>query len=350
MKVADLTQWLDDRLSLSALAAMAQKKEVPLHRQTIWYYFGGMTLFLFTVQVVTGILLLLYYRPTAESAFESVQFIMAEVSFGWLIRSIHSWSANLMILTLFIHMASVYLTRAYRRPREATWISGVGLLVVVLGFGFSGYLLPWNKLSFFATQVGTQIVGSVPLVGSFLLRFLRGGENVTGATITRFYAFHVAILPATATALLALHVLLVQLHGMSTPPDYKAGRTMRFFPNFLLRDIVGWLVALGVLAALAAIFPWDLGVKADPFAPAPKGIRPEWFFMWMFQTLKIVPAHVWVFEGERVAIGAFGALLALIAAIPFIDKGRRIFQILGWALLLYVLFMTLSGYLETPVF
>src|SRR5437899_1144065 len=152
---------------------------------------------------------------------------MAEVSFGWLIRSIHSWSANLMILTLFIHMASVYLTRAYRRPREATWISGVGLLVVVLGFGFSGYLLPWNKLAFFATQVGTQIVGSVPLAGSFLLRFLRGGDNVTGATITRFYAFHVAILPATATALLGLHVLLVHVHGMSTPPSYQAGPCIR---------------------------------------------------------------------------------------------------------------------------
>jgi len=333
-------------------------KTIPIHRHTIWYYFGGMTLFLFAVQVVTGILLLLYYRPTAESAFESVQFIMAEVSFGWLIRSIHSWSANLMILTLFIHMASVYLTRAYRRPREATWISGVGLLVVVLGFGFSGYLLPWNKLAFFATQVGTQIVGSVPIVGSFLLKFLRGGENVTGATITRFYAFHVAILPATATALLALHLLLVQLYGMSTPPDYKAGRTMRFFPNFLLRDIVGWLVALGVLAALAAIFPWDLGVKADPFAPAPKGIRPEWFFVWMFQTLKIVPAHVWIFEGERVAILGFGLLLVLIAAVPLLEacsssvrpSASGWFTMLGWILLLYVFVMTLSGYLETPVF
>src|SRR3954466_3235506 len=132
-----------------------REKTVPIHRHTIWYYFGGMTLFLFSIQVVTGILLLLYYRPTAESAFESVQFIMAEVQFGWLIRSLHSWSANLMILTLFIHMASVYLTRAYVRPREITWVTGVGLLVLVLGFGFSGYLLPWNKLAFFATQVGT---------------------------------------------------------------------------------------------------------------------------------------------------------------------------------------------------
>jgi cytochrome b6 len=335
-----------------------REKTVPIHRHTIWYYFGGMTLFLFSIQVVTGILLLLYYRPTAESAFESVRFIMAEVRFGWLIRSIHSWSANLMIFALFVHMASVYFTRAYRPPRTMTWISGVVLLVLVLGFGFSGYLLPWNKLAFFATQVGTQIVGSVPLVGTFVLRFLRGGENVTGATLTRFYAFHVAILPALATALLVMHLLLVQVFGMSTPPDYKSGRTMPFFPNFLLRDIVGWLIALGTLAALAAIFPWELGEKADPFASAPKGIRPEWFFMWMFQTLKIVPAHVMIFEGERVAILGFGLLLGLIVAVPLLEaagKTRsclapRLFTAVGWILLLYVLLMTLSGYLDTPVF
>src|SRR6516165_8346415 len=170
--------WIDERIGADSLRAHIREKSVPVHQHTIWYYFGGMTLFLFSILVVTGILLLLYYRATAESAFESVQFIMAEVHFGWLIRSLHSWSANLMILTLFIHMASVYLTRAYQRPREITWITGVGLLVLVLGFGFSGYLLPWNRLAFFATQVGTQIVGSVPLAGKFFLRFLRGGENV----------------------------------------------------------------------------------------------------------------------------------------------------------------------------
>src|SRR5438105_4746635 len=213
--------WLDERIGGATLRMWVREKTIPLHRHTIWYYFGGMTLFLFSIQVVTGILLLLYYRPTAESAFESVQFIMAEVRFGWLVRSIHSWSANLMILTLFVHMASVYFTRAYRAPREATWLTGVALLVLVLGFGFSGYLLPWNKLAFFATQVGTQIVGSVPLIGSFVLRFLRGGENVTGATLTRFYGFHVAVLPALTTALLTLHLLLVQVYGMSTPSDYK---------------------------------------------------------------------------------------------------------------------------------
>src|SRR5438067_13436221 len=141
MKIFELKNWLDERLSISTLAAMAQKKEVPVHRHSIWYYFGGMTLFLFAVQVATGILLLLYYRPSAETAFESVQFIVTEVKFGWLIRSVHSWSANLMIATLFIHMFSVYFMSAYRQPREMTWLSGVLLLFLAVGFGFSGYLL-----------------------------------------------------------------------------------------------------------------------------------------------------------------------------------------------------------------
>jgi cytochrome b6 len=347
--------WLDERIGGVMLRTLLREKTVPIHRHTIWYYFGGMTLFLFSVQVVTGILLLLYYKPTAESAFESVQFIMAEVHFGWLIRSLHSWSANLMILTLFIHMASVYLLRAYKKPRELTWLSGVALLMLALGFGFSGYLLPWNKLAFFATQVGTQIVANVPVAGSFMLRFLRGGENVTGATLTRFYAFHIAVLPALTTALLLVHLLMVQLHGLTAGPGHESERKMPFFPNFLLRDIVGWLVALAVLAALAAIFPWELGEKADPFASAPKGIRPEWFFMWMFQTLKIMPAHVWIFEGERLAIMAFGLLLVVIAAVPLMDIGMgrhrmaRVFTLLGWLLLLYVFVMTLSGYLSSPV-
>src|SRR6266702_1485689 len=211
MNVSAIKLWLDERLSLSTLGEIASKKEIPLHRQTIWYYFGGMTMFLFTVQVVTGILLLLYYRPSSENAFESVQFIITEVKFGWLIRSIHSWSVNLMIATLFIHLFSVFFLRAYYPPREITWLSGVFLLFIVICFGFSGYLLPWNKLAFFATKVGTEIAGVVPIVGRPMLRFLRGGDDVTGATLTRFFGCHVAVLPATATMLIFMYVLLVQM-------------------------------------------------------------------------------------------------------------------------------------------
>jgi len=192
-----LRSWLDGRVGLTDLEKIAAKKQIPVHRHTLWYYLGGMTLFLFMVQVSTGILLLLYYRPSAEEAFESVQFLMGEVQFGWLIRSIHAWAANLMIFTLFVHLFSVMLLKAYRPPREVTWFSGVALMGLAMGFGFTGYLLPWNELAYFATKVGTEITGSVPVVGSFLGRLLRGGNDVTGATLTRFYGIHVAILPAT---------------------------------------------------------------------------------------------------------------------------------------------------------
>jgi quinol-cytochrome oxidoreductase complex cytochrome b subunit len=352
VRIEPLKSWLDERLSITSLAGLAEKKEVPVHRHSVWYYFGGMTLFLFTVQVVTGILLLLYYRPSSENAFESVQFIMTEVQFGWLIRSIHSWSANLMIATLFIHMFSVYFTRAYGPPREMTWLSGVFLLFIVICFGFSGYLLPWNKLAFFATKVGTEIAGVVPIVGRPMLRFLRGGDDVTGATLTRFFGFHVAVLPATATVFIGIHVLLVQLHGMHVPAKYEHNyRRMKFFPNFILRDLIGWILAIGVLAALAALFPWELGEKADAFAPAPAGIKPEWYFLFMFQTLKLIPAKILSFDGEVLGVLAFGFCGALLFVVPFIDKSpenrrrRLIFNLAGVVALLYIVVMTIVGYL-----
>src|SRR3989475_13103543 len=321
MKIEDTKAWLDERLSISTLAAMADKKEVPVHRHSIWYYFGAMTLFLFAVQVATGILLLLYYRPSSENAFESVQFIMTGVKFGWLIRSIHSWSANLMIATLFIHMFSVFFLRAYYPPREITWISGVLLLFVVICFGFSGYLLPWNKLAFFATKVGTEFAGVVPIVGRPLLRFLRGGDVVTGATLSRFFGFHVAVLPATATVFIAIHMLLVQLHGMHVPKKYENNyRRMKFFPYFYFRDLIGWILAIGVLAALAAVFPWGFGEEADAVAPAPAGIKPEWYFLFMFQTLKLIPAKILSFDGEVIGILAFGFVALLLFVVPFVDR------------------------------
>jgi cytochrome b6 len=345
-----LVGWLDDRLGLEAIRELAAHKTVPIHRHSIWYYFGGMTLFLFSIQVATGILLLLYYRPSAETAFESVQFIMTDVRFGWLIRSLHSWSANLMIAMLFVHMFSVFFLKSYRAPREVTWLSGVVLLFLSLAFGFSGYLLPWNTLAYFATKVGTEVAGIVPVVGHFLVRFLRGGDDVTGATLTRFYGFHVAILPAITTAILLLHVFLVQKHGMHVPDSArKPVPTMKFFPNFLLRDAMGWLIALGLLAAFAAVFPWELGEKADPFAPAPAGIRPEWFFMFMFQTLKLIPAKIGFIDGEVLGILVFGFAGLVLLLVPFIENrgGRRATAILtaaGIVALLYIAAMTVLGY------
>lgn len=350
--------WLDERIGLSDFAELARKKEVPLHRHSFWYYFGGMTLFLFAIQVITGILLLLYYRPSAGEAFESIQFIMTEVEFGWLVRSIHSWSANLMIFAMFIHLFSALLLNAYRRPREMTWLSGGGLLGLSLAFGFTGYLLPWNELAFFATRVGTEIPGILPVIGPFLRRLLRGGNDVTGATLTRFYGVHVAILPALVTVVLGLHLFLVQKHGMSRPPSVEDGdegkRSIPFFPNFFLRDLVGWLCALGVLAALAAYFPAELGKKADPFQPAPIGIKPEWYFMAMFQTLKLLPSHILGIEGELLGVLGFGVIGLILVAMPFLDrratwgKPSRLAAIFGALLIGYSIILTYLGYTMSP--
>ncbi|MHB8875970.1 MAG: cytochrome b [Myxococcaceae bacterium] len=298
---------------------------MPRHRHSWAYYFGGATLFFFGVQVVTGILLLLYYRPTAEAAFESVQFIMTRVRFGWLIRSVHSWAANLMVLAAFVHMFSVYFMGSYAKPRELTWWTGCLLLLLSMAFGFSGYLLPWNEVAFFATRVGTDMVAKVPLAGGWLLQFQRGGEEVTGATLTRFFGFHVAVLPMLTTAFIGLHLLFIQRQGMHVPPsleaDAKRRPPIRFVPNFMLREAVVWLAGLAVLVLLAAFFPWELGNKADPFAPAPSGIKPEWYFLFMFEALKALPGTIGGFEGEKLGLLVFALAGIAWFLVPVLDRG-----------------------------
>jgi cytochrome b6 len=347
--------WLDDRLGLSKIIEFGSHKTVPAHRYSVFYYLGGMTLFFFLVQVCTGVLLMLYYRPSANEAFESVEFIMTVVPFGWLIRSIHSWSANLMVFFAVLHMISVFFLKAYRAPRELTWMSGVALLFLIMGFGFSGYLLPWNQLAFFATKVGTDISGVVPIVGPWMVRFLRGGDRVSGGTLSRFYGWHVALLPAITFLILVVHLALVQVKGMSVPAscedEAKSRKPMKFFPHFAMRDLSGWIFALGVLAALAALFPWELGEKADLFAPAYENIRPEWYFVFMFQTLKLIPGgEIAGIEYEAVPIMFFGAAGLLLLLIPFLDRGAqrtgrsKAWSIGGVAVLLWALGMTCWGY------
>ena len=347
--------WINERIELDGLVEFMGKKYVPVHSHSIWYYFGGVSLFLFIIQVVTGILLLLYYKSGEALAFESIQFIMSKVQFGWLIRSIHSWTANLFILTAMIHMFSVYFGRAYRKPREITWVTGMLMFFLAMGFGFSGYLLPWNELAFFATKVGTDIAGAVPIVGKPIMEFLRGGEDVTGATLSRFFGFHVAVLPGIFTVLLGIHLLLVQRQGMSEPLTYgeeepEALKTMPFFPNFLLRDLLLWLIVLNLLAILAVFFPWELGTKADSFASAPAGIKPEWYFLFMFQTLKYIPGKVFVIDGEVLGILIFGLGGLLWLLVPFWDRKssrgerNRFINYVGLFIVLYIIILTIIGW------
>lgn len=352
-----LSGWLDERLKLEDFLHFIGKKYVPVNRYSVWYYFGGVSLFLFIIQVITGILLLFYYKGSADQAFESIQFIMSKVEFGWLIRSIHAWTANLFILSVFIHMFSVFFEKSYRKPRELTWITGTIAFFLALAFGFSGYLLPWNKLAFFATKVGTDIVGAVPLIGEPLKIFLRGGEDVTGATLSRFFGFHVALFPGIFIVFLFVHLLLIQRQGMSEPMELEnkplnEKKVMPFFPNFLLRDLLLWLIILNILAVLAVFFPAELGEKAELFAPAPQGIRPEWYFLFMFQTLKYIPSSILSMEGEIIGIMFFALAGLLWLLVPFWDRkssrGRknRLINYIGIAAVCFIIVLTIIGWMS----
>jgi cytochrome b6 len=318
------------------------KKTVPSHRQSWIYLLGGAAMFLFALQLASGCLLMLYYQPTESCAHESVRRIMLEVPYGWLIRSMHVWGANLFIAVAGLHFLSVLFTRAYRRPRELTWVLGMAMLLLALGFGFSGYLLPWNELAYYATLVGTKIPAVLPGIGDLVVHLLRGGEQVTSDTITRFFAAHVMILPVCFGLLLLGHLILIQVQGMSLPlglAQHQVKDHRPFFSEFLLVDACVWLVLLGLIVTLSLFLPAEMGVKADPLKPAPEGIRPEWYFLFMFQTLKCLP------EALGVGLLALGAGFLLL--LPFVDRSaarekrdRRV-TALFFAMLAYVLIFEL---------
>ncbi len=349
MKIG-IQSWLDERFGLSAITKFLKEKTVPLHKHSIWYYTGSAILLFFTIQIITGFMLVFYYKPTLEGANESVARIMTEVPLGWIIRSVHSWSASFMIAFVFIHLLSTWLTKAYRNPRELTWMSGVFLLAVTLFSGFTGYLLPWDDLSLSATKVGTDIPRSIPLVGIWFTKFLRGGEDVTGDTLTRFFGFHVSILPVFMFILLAVHIYLIQKQGMSLPLAAESKkekvREIPFWPNFVYREMIVWLLLLGILFTLAIFFPPSLDKAANLMAPAPEGIKPEWYFLFLFQTLKIFPAKILFINGDTLAV-----LLILLAGIlfffmPLVDnkpagKKGRIITIIALVVVVYAVAMTI---------
>ncbi len=345
---------MEERYPLAPLLKWAKEKTVPAGRSSLWYYFGGLALFLFSLQLITGILLMLYYRAGVDTAFESVHFITTKVPFGWLVRSVHAWAGDLLILTAILHMFSAFFMRAYEKPRELTWFTGVFLLLILLAFGFSGYLLPWNELSFFATKVGTDILRVIPFLGDTLVELLRGGEEVAGATLQRFYAVHVIVLPLLLLGIMGIHLLFVQIQGMHEPKDWEnqpeKKKTIPFFPHFVLRDVFLWCIVLNLLAILAFLYPAHLGIKADAFTPPPAGIRPEWYFLWAYQVLKMLPAHMGFVDGET--LGVFGMSLGFLLwlLVPWIDsekhpKWSRWIQVLGILLLVFLITMTILGYI-----
>jgi len=344
-----IQSWLDERLGLSGITGFLTKKTVPIHRHTIWYYTGSAILLFFTIQVITGFMLILYYKPTLEMANQSVARIMTEVPLGWIIRSVHSWAASFMIVFVFVHLLSIWITKSYRSPRELTWVSGAFLLLISLFFGFTGYLLPWDDLSFSATKVGTDIPRAIPVVGGWVTKLLRGGEDVTGDTLTRFFGIHVCVLPIFLFIILVLHIYLVQKQGMSLPLEVERKsekvKEIPFWPNFVYREMVVWLLLVGILFTVAIFLPPSLEKSADLMAPAPEGIKPEWYFLFLFQTLKIFPAKMLFLTGETVTVLLIAIGVALFFFLPFIDnkptqKKGKVITVLAYVFILYALVMS----------
>lgn len=209
--------WIDYRTGIRDLVKdQMTEYRIPL-RVNKWYSLGGLSLFIFGLQLVTGILLLVYYVPSTEQAFASVQRIMLEIPYGWLIRTGHAAGAHLMIIVLLLHMVSVVLLGSYKKPRELTWLTGCGLLFLTLGICFTGYLLPWSQLSYWATTVATQIPEPIPVIGPTIVQLIRGGENINPDTLNRFFALHVVVIPAAMLGLVAFHLYLIRVLGISDP-------------------------------------------------------------------------------------------------------------------------------------
>lgn len=354
MNCPRLKNWFSERYNFDEIRDLAKKKFVPNHKYEVWYYTGGITLFLFIIQFITGIVLSFYYIPYFEHAHKSIIEIVTKLNMGWFFRSLHHWGAQIAIVVLFIHVWSTLLLKAYRKPRELIWISGFILLGIAIFFGLSGYLLLWDERAFAAVRVATGGAGNLPVIGEFIKAFLRGGIDVTGDTLTRFYAFHVSVLPLITICLIGLHVLLVQYHGMSVPISVKKEKRTEtpFFPNFVYKDLIIWLIVLGIVVTLATLAPPEIGKKADPLAPAPENIKPEWYFLFLFQTLKLFPGEILGMNGETIAILLISAGILFFVLIPFFDrKSQRderstLFTWIGIIYFLYFVIMTVIGFIS----
>lgn len=308
--------WFDERLRLTPMRIALLEEPIPGGASWI-YVFGSVTLFAFLLQMLTGMFLMLSYAPTADHAYESVRYIQEEVPFGAFIRGLHHWGASLMMVAIGLHMLQVFLYGAYKRPRELLWVVGVVLFLITLAFGFSGYLLPWDQRAYWATQVGVNIVGTIPLVGDILVRIIRGGQTLGTMTLSRFFALHTVFLPWFLMALVVLHVIILRRVGPAGPWDPAKAAAIRepFWPRQVAMDAVAMFVAFALLAGLALGLPPVLADRANPadtsFTPV-----PEWYFLFYYELLKYFRGR-WEILGTVVIPVLFYALLFLL---PFLDR------------------------------
>jgi ubiquinol-cytochrome c reductase cytochrome b subunit len=339
-----LYNWLDSRLNLKPVQKTLLDEPIPGGASWI-YVFGSATLFLFLTQAITGMFLAVYYAPTPDHAYDSVRFIMDEVLFGSFVRGLHHWGASAMVIMIGLHMLQAFLYGAYKPPREVMWMVGVILFLIVMGFAFTGYLLPWDQTAYWATQVGINMVGTVPLIGDDLARILRGGEMLGALTLSRFFAVHVLFLPALLLSGIGLHLFILRRVGPAGPWTDERSTLKReaFYPRQVYMDAVVMLGVFLVLAGLAAGIPLPLTDKANPsdtsFVPV-----PEWYFLFYYELLKYIhgplePLATWVLPL---------VFITLLLFWPFIDRNparnptRRPAAIISGGVFLLIVFSLLG--------
>ena len=311
-----LANWLKQSFPVDneALAEMSSEP-IPNHLKKWWWALGGTPAYMFVVQLITGMMLVFYYVPNPELAYDSVNHITNVVPYGWLIRSIHKWSANIMIASLILHMMRVFFTRSYQAPRELNWMFGVVLFLLTILLGFTGYSLVYEQMSYWAMQVGTEIAGATPFIGEWIANFLRGGDDIGQNTITRFHTLHVLLLPGITVGMIVLHIYLIRTLGVTelyfkneVPTEKK---TFPFWPDHAMTELIMVSLIMFILVSLSLLWPAQLGEPANPNV-TPLHIKPEWYFFPVFRWLKITNL-LWGVLGPMIFI-------VLLMFWPFIDK------------------------------
>lgn len=316
--MSSLGKWVGERLPVDVEQVREMTNEpVPNHLKRWWFALGGTPAYLFLIMIFTGILLAVYYENAPLRAYESVRYITNEVAFGWYIRSIHKWSATLMVAAVILHQMRVFFTGAYRKPRELNWMVGMGLLACTLVAGFTGYSLVYEQLSFWGATVGGNIADTMPLVGGVLKQLLLAGESYNEHTVSRLFVLHAAVMPALMILLLIVHIAMVRIQGVTEfrfPGEPEGKRYFNFIPDHLYTEIIIGLTLMVVLSTLAIVLPAGLGPVANPLV-TPEVIKPEWYLYVTFRWLKFFPGIV--------AVLSMGLIAFIFFVWPFVDGAIR---------------------------
>jgi len=344
-----MRDWLDNRTGYRNL--LKHLLDEPLPSGVGWWFVtGSIVLFLLSVQLLTGVLLAIFYSPSPDYAYDSVRFIMERVTFGRVVRGLHFFGASFIVIAAVVHMLRVVAFGSYKKPREVNWIVGVVLLLIILGFALTGYLLPWDQKAYWATTVTLNIARSVPVVGEFMSGLLKGGSSLGALTLMRWYAAHVFLLPACLIVFTIAHIYLMRRQGISGPITPVPGPPKPFYPYQALKDSVAIAVVFALLLTLAIAVNAPLDALADP-TDATYVPRPEWYFMSLFELLKHFPGPL-----EPVATVVIpGVVITLLLLLPFLDRrgdrepGKRP-RVIGSFVIVFagITFLTVLGFRSTP--